>query len=134
MREIKFRGWHVPKQVMFSAEEMATDQLTILPTGSFINVSGDSTRLSQIMPRDKFIPLQYTELRDKSGKEIYEGDIVRFGHFVWAVLFDEGSWALSPSQEVPDVDTVEFLYNYSGEILEVIGNIYENPELLEGEQ
>jgi hypothetical protein len=39
-RIIKFRGWHTSANRMFSAEEMAEDQLTLLTTGSFINVHG----------------------------------------------------------------------------------------------
>lgn len=58
MREIKFRGWHTKQKKMYSAEEMASDQLTLLPTGEFINVSGSSTKLSTIYPKDMFIPLQ----------------------------------------------------------------------------
>ncbi len=66
LREIKFREWHVTQKRMFFAEEMAVDQLTLLPTGNFINVHGGSTRLSEIYERDDFIPLQYTGLKDVS--------------------------------------------------------------------
>jgi uncharacterized phage protein (TIGR01671 family) len=121
MREIKFRGWHTTQKEMFSAEEMAADQLALLPTGQFINVSGDSTILSEIYPRDKFIPLQYTGLKDRNGKEIYEGDIVRitiagFGiEKDIAIKWEDGKY------------TEPMFEDYHRE---VIGNIYEDPELL----
>lgn len=162
MRDIKFRGWHTTQKKMYSAEEMAADQLTLLPTGEFINVNGRSTSLSVIYPRDKFIPLQYTGLKDKPGNEIYEGDILQerdgeyirrlqvcFGTF-WHVtgdsrdgVDDEGGFAIGfylkdyyGKHTFPEnkgyalfVDKEE---NYIA-FLEVIGNIYENPELLKGE-
>ncbi len=131
MREIKFRGWHTIAKKMFSAEEMATDQLSLLPTGEFINVSGTSTRLSEIYPRDKFIPLQFTGLFDKQGKEIYEGDIIQpyFHKYVKSEVVKYENGGFSPFS-IAGWEIVE-----SPNSCEVIGNIYENSGLLkESEQ
>ena len=149
-REIKFRGWHTIKKIMFSAETMANDQLTLLPTGQFINVSGQSTKLSRIFSREEFIPIQFTGLLDKNRKEIYEGDIVVKKGYIW---FDEGKpnyrgtveWIYSQWQVVAHCINVDKrgISNGINEGLnddgveegkksgwEIIGNIYENPELL----
>ncbi len=131
-RPIKFRGWHTTQKKMFTAEEMSDDQLTLLPTGQFINVSGSSTLRSTIYPQDKFIPLQYTGLRDKNGKEIFEGDILTY-HDSCRFLDDD-----SEGNEISSVRWKDQFLSWScqNEMLcdteepEIIGNVYENPELL----
>lgn len=71
---------------------------------------------------------QYTGLKDKNGKEIYEGDIVQgiekwdidliddFNSFIYQVLYSESHSGLG---------------GFTREDIEIIGNIHENPELLE---
>ena len=128
-QQIKVRGWHISQERMFNAEEMGQDQLTLSTDGrGFVKVSGSDTEKS-VFYGDAFIPLLYTGLLDKNNVEIYEGDIVKsricFGpggdhERIFAVKIEPG---LGTNIEM-------WVYNTSL-FPEVIGNIYENPELLE---
>jgi len=64
--------------------------------------------------------MQYTGLKDNNGKEIYEGDIVKWGKIIEKVEMKDGCWSMV-------LGTIVEEFN-----LEVIGNIYENPELIKG--
>ncbi|EAG6493509.1 hypothetical protein G5775_001150 [Listeria monocytogenes] len=82
---------------------------------------------------DDVVLMQYTGLKDKNGKKIFEGDIVEIdvhdhldGNVIKGkVIFLEGAWLVT--------DSGSFAISLWSEIneIEVIGNIHENPELLE---
>lgn len=118
-RDIKFRAWDEVSEKMLNWNEFLDTNMK----NTFI--APESTGL---------ILMQYTGLHDKNGKEIYEGDIVKYrdsrGQHIEKVIFDKGCfyagmhWGSSTRIAPKLINT---------RITEVIGNIYDNPELLGGE-
>ena len=130
MREIKFRAWDDKEEIMtnFSFSDIKHDGLVPL----YVNEHGIDGYCD--LQSDGIHIMQFTGLRDKNGVEIDEGDVVQmFGDYGekrrCEVLFGDGYW-------IPLV-RVEYGYNaidrYDAEYFEVIGNIYENKELLNKE-
>lgn len=108
MREIKFRAW--------DKEKRKYDLLD-----SFYELQKWNRNDKEIK---KYIIEQYTGLKDKNGKEIYEGDIVMFG-YKYIVEYNECGY-------FPFIDEYHY-FNYKPRDCEIIGNIHENSELLQGE-
>lgn len=113
MREIKFRAWHEKLERMIydiGVEDEWTDE----------NGKVWSDMKGNLM--------QFTGLKDKNGKEIYEGDIVRtslYGQIDCEVVFMKSGFYL-----LLDTGIGTNLYPMTDVMMEIIGNIYENPELL----
>ena len=124
-REIKFRAWantHVKPWMDYEVTDIDLERKQVYTRHCFaFDYPGES------------ILMQYTGLHDKNGKEIYEGDIVKHdgfyvgdGHYesgVDVVEFDDGCY-LGGDGELNSYEIVN-------KGIEVIGNIYENPELLD---
>lgn len=118
MREFKFRAWWKDTKRFLDGDEW------------YMTCSGAKHLHYSAYPYsdDDFIIEQYTGLKDKNGKEIYEGDVLEStwnGDKAVVVWNDvEGEW-----EHYADFNTHS---KYSGSV--VIGNIHENPELLKEEE
>lgn len=121
MRQIKFRAWDSleRKMIYFELKDYATITSLIAYTGDFYL---------------KLKLMQFTGLHDKNGKEIWEGDVI--AQTVSAdkkpveVFMDEYKWNARPFPEYLQ-EAGESFFDYAGaKNSEVLGNIYENPELL----
>ena len=117
-RKIKFRAWDGNLRVM-------EDDVHVLD------------RFAEILSRDHYTVLQYTGLKDKNGKEIYDGDILNWDY---SGETEGRDWMKDPVYKVTYEDDYFvcgvglkqdlFLHPFRFKHTEAVGNIYANPELL----
>lgn len=117
-REIKFRMWGIKDKFM--------DDTPVVYKGAPCTI--DTEGKVVWMPQDDTVLMQYTGLHDKNGNEIYEGDFVMFGTTRLEVIWDENRVAFA-TLDIKRKD-MGGMQNKKGRFGEIIGNIYENPELL----
>jgi len=105
MKEHKYRAWDIENNKMIKS------YAHVSKAGQFYTAwtSNDSDR--------EYIPMQYTGLKDKNGVEIYENDVIDY-------------YGKNIIVKIPDI-YIEVHKNLNPEWCEVIGNIYETPELLD---
>ncbi len=126
MRDIKFRAWNTEKKIMYPPSSIWKMNLYDYEESYNLNL------------------MQYTGLKDKNDKEIYEGDIVRnywtcnYKKFdqppIYKVVFKNASFGFQSKPKYGNYQNVSNKY-WPAELCksdnwEIIGNIYENPELL----
>jgi uncharacterized phage protein (TIGR01671 family) len=141
MRTIKFRAWDKEKKEMTDLRELYFDFLN----GEFHHVEAmigwgnraTETRKEPLLISDlgwrkqQVVLMQFTGLKDKNGKEIYEGDIC--GHeedpSIFQVVFENGAFRKS-YKEWDETLEKPVLIHYDIQLLkiEVIGNVWENTE------
>ena len=74
---------------------------------------------------------QYTGLTDKNGTKIFEGDIVKYGDTINKVVFEQRNGTAYFGVAMDKTETWHFCYLTNSAGMEIIGNIHDNPELLE---
>ena len=128
MRDIKFRAWDDYQKVMLDWNDCTdTMKLTL------------SNLLNGLIEHIK--PMQYTGLKDKNGKEIYESDYLKYYYYpkndyeTGIVEYNIGSWwirgdVLSSFGKLFEGNMPAWPPCLPDKLWEVIGNKYENPELL----
>lgn len=91
---------------------------------------------NQWLEVDKETVGQYTGLKDKNGKEIYEGDIIKYGKNIFLIVYSENIASFTVDFKRTDKKVNCYPNVNKGTMLsaEVIGNIYENSEMLESEE
>jgi len=121
MREIKFRAWdkHLKFMIPDCQKQYVPDDVPLCCFNDYLTMT------------DRFDVMQYTGIKDKNGKEIYEGDILKHDNcWLATVGFDCGAFYWQAECYKPEAqDWQDATYRD----FEVIGNIYENPELLKNE-
>lgn len=149
MREIKFRAWYKPKQVMIYDIQSIYDGDVTAGDKSYNKFIYGYDNFQEILESDNFIVMEYTGLTT-NGKDVYEGDIA-VNHWYNSVgRFIGKKWVVKYGEH--DVEGLDYYSNvaegfYFNEIdgvetynivslpndaekggIEIVGNIYENPD------
>lgn len=128
VRELKFRAWLKDEKRMAKVHEVSFFDDKVFTIATIDNFYAD----------DEFKLMQFTGLKDKNGKEVFEGDIIKDSEdFIAQVVYDKEYTGFGLNYQPFDLVgglsvTFEELENEYRNTFEVIGNIYENPELLGG--
>lgn len=128
MRNIKFRAFDLDEKKMKTVNSVDF-------TNELITVY-DKESLEHVLSFEDVELMQYTNFNDKNNTEIYDGDIIKFKYPIdrriiekYFVIYsnEQASYVLTKGEET---DRVPLYHLNSSNYMEVIGNIYENKELL----
>ena len=129
MREIKFRCWEKDEEAVGGGTMWPVRQIDFDVRDAYLGLHSASF--------DDLVFMQFTGLHDKNGKDVFEGDIVRCGEYEgdhdtknYEIVYNEdGTYpAFDLKGWRNETNGISFFLNDG--YIEIIGNIYENPDLL----
>ena len=133
MRELKFRVWHKKYKFFIGWERFGYLGYAIQTNGDLIHLSGQYPVYN--LNKEDYEIQQYTGLKDKNGKEIYEGYLLKYTMNLPTLL--EIYWNNQSAKFNTKVRPLHHKMIYMGPVpidkvnnYEIIGNIFENPELI----
>jgi len=141
-REIKFRAWNKNKEQMLEVAEITWKSGKAEPIAFF----SPEDNVESVIPMEKYEYelMQYTGLKDKNDQKIYEGDILEYWNESWSeqnhigiVKFNRGCFHLELKTESDffgEDETIHITpdstYEHAEQTVKIIGNKFENPDLL----
>ncbi|MFC8686347.1 YopX family protein [Brevibacillus porteri] len=135
-RKLKFRAWDEKRKTLFEVWSGYMPKGVARKNDFFIGFNSEGLEVSEYEGKGSwriFPVMQSTGCKDKNGKEIYEGDIVRMTYddeFLETTVRYDGCALCVDVPNGYDYDYTAFGWTDEDEI-EVIGNVFENPELVE---
>lgn len=133
MNPIKFRVWDLEKKRWHIAHwENDLDMPVITPTGSLRFVEGSPTKeFRRVYSRTGFIVQLFTGASDKNGKEIFIGDLIEVPSFMGRTYLEEVKFEYDIEGSC---GSSVFGYGFNPKTARIVGNICENPEMLDAER
>lgn len=122
-RPIKFRAW--------DGEKMHEDFILLDPEWILKKNIGCPVNEGFKLLADNWIVMQFTGRQDKNSRDIFESDFVSWDNSIYEVRFINGCWDLfHKGDSEHDRPALHYVIKPSNSNIEVLGNVYENPELL----
>lgn len=131
MREILFRGKRIDNGEWVKGFYVCVLDTHYIMTGKFDSLTNGIIN-SEAYKVDPDTIGQFTGLTDENGVKIFEGDIVRYGDTIHRVVFEQRNGTAYFGLVYAACETLPFGHYQDIKQIEVIGNIYDNPELQSG--
>lgn len=143
-RELKFRAWDKKNKRMLCSEDLyrflITFNGTIVKMEGSIKISEKQDEVSAVIKDKNLIPMQFTGLKDKNGKESYFEDIVKLktrDNFYYVIRKDDFGIPVfmangyDESRPFTIIDFRDYFSEMSKNDFEIVGDVYQNPDLIE---
>lgn len=131
--KLKVKAWFEEEKQMLSVRELyQSDENGVYGVQVVRNDEAGAEYWYTLAP-GRFVLLQYTGLKDKNGREIFEGDVVKIvyadGFAVGSISMEDCWWSVNVKHNVSTFPDHSIPLS-PGDDINILGNIYENPKLL----